>query len=177
MNYGTNRAVINSSQHSFSYTQLYVVLSRTKRFPLASFSISLMLLIAAALRLNGRSRKFTAVSRYPSRVRAASFLFLSRPLEILDALAVATLVCELFIFYYSFLSDLSYLRFWSFFWEKNLLCNRKTEQFCIIILARQIIWVIRKKLHILIRMSVFYRKFICEIYYVKITIHNTNGEI
>lgn len=46
MNYEPGPAIINSGKHSFSYTQVYVVLSRTKRPPPMSFSIPVMVLIA-----------------------------------------------------------------------------------------------------------------------------------
>lgn len=56
LNYEPGPAIINSGKHSFSYTQVYVVLSRTKRPPPMSFSIPVMVLIAAASspRFNGR---------------------------------------------------------------------------------------------------------------------------
>lgn len=46
LSYEPGPAIINSSKHSFSYTQLYVVLSPTKRSPPMSFSMPGMVLIA-----------------------------------------------------------------------------------------------------------------------------------
>jgi len=46
LSYEPGPAIINSSKHSFSYTQLYVVLSPTKRSPPMSFSMPAMVLIA-----------------------------------------------------------------------------------------------------------------------------------
>lgn len=42
LSYEPGPAIINSSKHSFSYTQLYVVLSPTKRSPPMSFSMAAM---------------------------------------------------------------------------------------------------------------------------------------
>lgn len=79
-----SKPIINFSQHSFSYTQLYVVLSRTKRSPLASFSISVMRLIACnpTTQWTGVYRKFTAAIFDTNR---GNFSF-SFHLEILDGL-------------------------------------------------------------------------------------------
>lgn len=56
LSYEPGPAIINSSKHSFSYTQLYVVLSPTKRSPPMSFSMPAMVLIAGVLpSLDGRS--------------------------------------------------------------------------------------------------------------------------
>lgn len=49
LSYEPGPAIINSSKHSFSYTQLYVVLSPTKRSPPMSFSMPVMALIAGLL--------------------------------------------------------------------------------------------------------------------------------
>lgn len=49
LSYEPGPAIINSSKHSFSYTQLYVVLSPTKRSPPMSFSMPAMVLIARVL--------------------------------------------------------------------------------------------------------------------------------
>jgi len=56
LSYEPGPAIINSSKHSFSYTQLYVVLSPTKRSPPMSFSMPAMVLIAGVFSwLDGRS--------------------------------------------------------------------------------------------------------------------------
>ena len=49
LSYEPSPAIINSNKHSFSYTQLYVVLSPTKRSPPMSFSMPAMVLIARVL--------------------------------------------------------------------------------------------------------------------------------
>ena len=56
LSYEPGPAIINSSKHSFSYTQLYVVLSPTKRSPPMSFSMPAMALIAGVLTMDIPSR-------------------------------------------------------------------------------------------------------------------------
>lgn len=64
LSYEPGPAIINSSKHSFSYTQLYVVLSPTKRSPPMSFSMPAMALIAGLLpRLDGHSHRDLRVHR------------------------------------------------------------------------------------------------------------------
>lgn len=76
LNYEPGPAIINSGKHSFSYTQVYVVLSRTKRSPPMSFSIPVMVLIAGSSPVQWTA-PFTIYSTPPPLHLVDDTLFLS----------------------------------------------------------------------------------------------------
>ncbi|KYN16393.1 hypothetical protein ALC57_11263 [Trachymyrmex cornetzi] len=67
LSYEPGPAIINSSKHSFSYTQLYVVLSPTKRSPPMSFSMPAMVLIAGVSSVARWTRSLTIYGRVRDR--------------------------------------------------------------------------------------------------------------